>query len=314
MAKLKPLSAAINPGMNAINNSGTAELSKKMPVESIETMDVFQQLMPFNQKTVDAIASDMAEHGYDNSQPVHVWKEKGVLIDGYQRLAGAKQSGLYDIPVFEHSFQSDAEALTYAIKLQVNRRNLDDAGIVMAIEKLDNLKKSGRPSIDSTEEKGRSSEQLADLIGTNSRKVERVRSILKDGDEETVKALKQGDLSINKAYNKVHPVKQDLPEKTVSAAVSTEKSNKLDIDSSFSDFESAEADPLTDNSIEEEKKQAGGVLPGKPSKFEELLTAPLQKLAEYLHQMQISTFGDIDENRDTLTVEEWKEVLRSKHE
>jgi hypothetical protein len=311
MAKLKPLAAAVNPGMQTINNSGTEKLSKMVPVASIHVSSVFQELMPVNAKELAAITADMEAHGFDNSQPVHIWKEKNILIDGHTRLEAAKQVGLFDIPVYEHSFGYEKDALEYALKLQINRRNLDDAGMVTAIEKLDSLKRTGRPTADDTSEKGRSSEQLAELLGTNSRKVERVRSILKDGDEATVAAVKTGELSVNKAYNKIHPAKSPalpLPEPVPSKGIpvsgnedETPGNEAFDI----GPVESIGKDiPVTETAD----------LPGRPSYFEQLLTASLDGLAEMLHAMQTSSSTiHIDDNPDILTKEEWKAVLKAEH-
>jgi ParB family chromosome partitioning protein len=310
MAKLKPLSATVNPDMAELNNSGTKELSVMMPVSQIKLRPVFQELFPINDKDLQSITADIKEHGYDPSQPVHIWQEQNVLIDGHTRFAATKNAGLYDIPVYKHSFTSEQDALAYALRAQLNRRNLDDAGLFTAVAKMDSLKKTGRPTADSdADSKGKSSEQLAGMLGTSARKVEKARSVMKNADEETKKAVQSGDLSLNKAYNKVHskPDGEETGHEPDSGSI--DDSENMD---GIEDFTIEESDPLSMDNL---KFKSEDELPGSATMFEKLLTATLSDLAEMLHDMQTKSSSiHSDENPDILTVEEWKEVLRTDHE
>ena len=59
--------------------------------------------------------------------------------------------------------------------------------------------------------RSQSAQRTANLVGCNHRKVERIRKILKDGTPEIQDAVRNGKMTINKAYNvviKKPPVKR----------------------------------------------------------------------------------------------------------
>jgi hypothetical protein len=101
---------------------------------------------------LDAVVEAMHTWGYDQSQPVMVWEAGQALMDGHTRLKAAVQAGFEDVPVYCKSFETEDEALHYAIHLQRQRRNLTDAGIIRCIEALDRRKRQGE---DQAREKGR---------------------------------------------------------------------------------------------------------------------------------------------------------------
>lgn len=201
MAKLTALS---NIGKTSIANSGASELSVMVPIESINLKDEFKNLFPLNESMVKTIAKNIVSGSYDKSQPVHVWKAGMILIDGHHRLEAAKRAGLKEIPVFYHHFKDLEEALTYAIKLQTDRRNLSDAELLKILETLDQLKQVGRKALDSDKKSsGKSAELTAKKIGVSRSKVEKVRTIQNKASEEIKKAVEDGEMSINAAYNAV---------------------------------------------------------------------------------------------------------------
>src|SRR5208283_6099594 len=96
-------------------------------------------------------------------------------------------------------------AIEHAIQLQCHRRQLTDAELFRYMEIIDeryvpqrneNGKFAGAPNGAA----GKSSEATAKLLGTNSRKAERMRAIMDYGDPETVDAVKKSEMSVNKGY------------------------------------------------------------------------------------------------------------------
>ena len=85
---------------------------------------------------VSRISESIQKKGYDKSQPLHVWKEGMLLVDGHHRRLAAIKAGLREVPVFYHHFNSMEEALEYAILLQTDRRNLSDAEIYKTLQKV----------------------------------------------------------------------------------------------------------------------------------------------------------------------------------
>lgn len=177
-------------------NSGAETLAKLVKLSDIRVHEDFESLFMINSSVLAQIVSRMKKYGYDKSQPILLWKEEKILIDGHTRRLAAIECGFFDIPVYEHSFESLEDAIEYALGLQTARRNLTDAEIVNAMGKLDKLKKTGR----SDGEKGKSAEHLAETLGTSTTKIERARAIEKKASANIKEALASGEMSINQAY------------------------------------------------------------------------------------------------------------------
>ncbi len=103
----------------------------------------FSDLFPPKPLVLDAVVEAMTTYGYDQSQPIIFWDEGQVVTDGHTRLRAAQEAGIEDVPVHYKSFDTEEEALSYAIHLQRNRRNLTDAEVMRCIEALDRRKQRG---------------------------------------------------------------------------------------------------------------------------------------------------------------------------
>lgn len=164
--------------------------------------------MPFNGLfdvspfVVSAIKENMETNGFDPSKPIDVWKGQGIIVDGHTRLQAALQAGISKVAIYEHDFDDEDGALAYAIHNQRDRRNLTDAEIARCLEALDRRKPRGRKNelAPYGANLGKSSEETAKLMGIPPRQVERTRTVLAHGGEETKQAVRSGEKSINKAY------------------------------------------------------------------------------------------------------------------
>lgn len=182
-------------------------------VVEIKTHELFENLFPIQDHVLSQIEKDMRDGNYDFSQPIILatWEgqKAGVCIDGHTRLKAAEKVGIEEVPIFFHEFDTEEEALEKAIKLQRNRRNMTDADIISCIEILDKARPRGgdrrsveaksKASNDAIEKPAKSAEETANLLGISTTKVEKNRSVLKNGDPETIEAVKNGDMSMNKA-------------------------------------------------------------------------------------------------------------------
>ncbi len=186
-----------------------------MAVNRIKTKAPFNSLFPVDNGTVNAVAEHMKVNGYDQSQPIVLWKEKldedrkqAIVIDGHTRLLAAKKIGLSPVYVARVSFASADAALEYAIHNQRDRRNLTDADLLRCIEAVDERKprggdrkseavksKTSSEAIDS----GKSAEQTALIVGTSKTKVEKARTLLDYADEQTKQTVLDGKKSIHAA-------------------------------------------------------------------------------------------------------------------
>jgi len=197
-------------------NSGATVVAREVALDSIKLDTNFETLFPINQNVLTDVINRIKKYGYDKSQPLQVWKEKNILIDGHTRREAAKECGIKTVPVYEHSFSDITEAMEYTIGLQTARRNLTDAEIATAILKLDNLKNPGRKTETDTTTKGKSSEELAEKLGISARKIEKFRSVEKKAKPEIKKKVLEGGMTINAAYNATKEKKNSTKKHEVS--------------------------------------------------------------------------------------------------
>jgi ParB family chromosome partitioning protein len=204
---MKELSLMKEPEKMNLNNSGKIILSRLVNIRNIKTQKEFEELFPLIPANLEKIKRRMAEKEYDNSQPVHLWDKDGklVLIDGHHRLIAARELGITEIPGYFHYFESIEEAVEYAIALQVERRNLSDAELLIMIKVVDQLKIRGKGA---SGEKGKSAKRTAEILGTNASKIEKARIVEKYGDEEIKKKVASGELSLNQAYLEARTAKE----------------------------------------------------------------------------------------------------------
>lgn len=287
-------------------NSGAEVMAQRISLDKITVHPTFQSLLPINEKELANIVSDMEENGFDRSKPVCIWREENVLIDGYTRFTAAREAGLTEIYKYEMSFETEQQALEYAMKQQLNRRNLNDAGKLLLIEKLDNLRNPGRKSSDSDDEdepRGKSAQALAETLGIGTRTVERARHVLANADEETLEEVRSGKTSINQAAKKIKQQKDE--EKKAAAPVDApvpEEEPAPEFDWSDMDIDFDEVDNFDEDSAEE-KDEDVVPLQFQPTWYEHIMEFDLHHLAVYLASVQ---------QEDTLTVSQWEEKLKSR--
>jgi hypothetical protein len=180
----------------------------------IKTHETFENLFPIREELLKKIEEDMSRRQYDYSQPVILatWagQEEPVLIDGHTRLRAAIDMGIDQIPVFTHELGSEQAAIELAIHLQRNRRNMTDAEFFACVEALDKIRDRGgdrrSEQVKSTPQhcgnggRSASAKEMAQMLGCSPRKVEQARTVKNHADEETVKAVKSGEMSVNKGY------------------------------------------------------------------------------------------------------------------
>ena len=192
-----------------------------MDTLTIRTAAPFKNLFPIRENLLNEIAADMKQNGYDFAHPIIIWAgHKVTVVDGHTRLAAALKIGLTKVPITLKEFESEEEALQYAIKSQSHRRNLTDAELFNCISELDKRKRVGRPEKIPSREgiSGGSAENTAKLLKISRAKVERLRAVKDHGSETTKAAVASGKMTINKAYNQTMQDRrarriQEAPEK-----------------------------------------------------------------------------------------------------
>lgn len=179
---------------------------KMIDPNKLKTHELFSNLFSIDPEVLKAIADNMAVNGFDPSQPIVIWKEEQVILDGHTRDQAAINQKIKEVPVIELSFKTAEAALAYAVMRQRDRRQWSNAQIYHLISAVDhkepcgrkpkNVSGSGNIKIDTAAE-------TANLVGVGRTMVTQVRGINDHGDEEMIRAIKCGELSINAAYEEV---------------------------------------------------------------------------------------------------------------
>lgn len=146
-----------------------------------------------------------AKHGI--ILPLIVWKEKNILIDGYNRVRKCDELGLPLPAIIELSFADEQEAITFSRRLQIGRRNVDpDEVAKAAIRDTDTVKrakqaaqermKSGKkadPNLKSNEAKGDWMQHLANIYGVSRDRIYNIR-VIDEAEKDLEKARSKGRL------------------------------------------------------------------------------------------------------------------------
>lgn len=203
----KPLTAARNNLQQNLNNSNTSKLSVKMPVKELAEHldDEFVNLFSHTEETANHLAQSFLENGYDESQPVHYAyiedEDKSIVIDGMTRLHALQIADFFDVPVYKHTFKSRMDALMYAYRLQLDRRNLDDAQKLAAIEKMIQINPRSKD--------GSLAKYISSTLNMGERNVKKAINILKNADEETKQAVFRHEKTINQADKETQQKKEN---------------------------------------------------------------------------------------------------------
>lgn len=189
-------------------NTGTQFLSKLKRLDEIKINPDLSAVFDKDEKVLAAIIKSMTAEGYDDAEPVVLWKETGEIVDGHTRYEAAVKAGLYEIPVVERSFENFEEAKTYTEHRQFDRRNLTQAEIYERAVNLENAaEKTG---------KGRTSEKLAEELGVSASTIQHARTVEKKASDEVKQKVKNNEMTINQAYQTVRrkntPVKKEVLE------------------------------------------------------------------------------------------------------
>jgi ParB family chromosome partitioning protein len=168
---------------------------RMMRTTDIQTDPELASLFHINEETLEEITQSMKESGYDRAEPLVLWRGRNTVVDGHTRLQAALAAGIFEVPVEEKSFEDMNEAQWYAFRRQADRRNLTQAEIYKAATEL-----QAKLSRDGT---GRAAELLAKRLNVSASTLEHARVVEARADEQTIAAVKSGDMSINQAYRQV---------------------------------------------------------------------------------------------------------------
>lgn len=203
----------------------TQKISEKktLKIKDIVLIPEFQKLLVMEEDVLEKMKQSMKEEGFKSGHEIHIWKrgKEYILIDGHTRKTAWESLGNKTIPCIIHNFASLEEAKTFAIKEQINRRNLSGQALLDAVANFNFEKGKGHTS----GEKGKASEIIAKQIGVSTKTVEKTRVVLKEATPEQLEAIKKDELSMNQVFNQIREKRKEEnseKESDVSASAETE--------------------------------------------------------------------------------------------
>ncbi len=175
-----------------------------LPTEEVKICPELEKIFVKESATVEKIRKSMIADGFHPDEPLDIAQDKnGNIIgvaDGNTRLMIAKELGIPEVPVMHLTFENLEAAIIFAKSKQSKRRNLTQAEIYKIAMSLE--------PPETKDGSGRATENAAEEYGISSSTLEHARTVEKRADEETKNQLKNNDISINQAYQKVRKKKE----------------------------------------------------------------------------------------------------------
>lgn len=183
---------------------------KILKIKDIVLIPEFQKLLVMEADVLEKMRESMREEGFKPGHEIHIWKrgKEYILIDGHTRKCAWESLGNKTIPCIIHNFADIEEAKTFAIKEQINRRNLSGQALLDAVANFNFEKGKGNV----VGEKGKASEIIAKQIGVSAKTVEKTRLFLKEASPEQLEAIKKDEISMNQVYKQIQDKKKPKPE------------------------------------------------------------------------------------------------------
>ena len=183
---------------------------KTLKIKDIVLIPEFQKLLVMEADVLEKMRESRREEGFKSGHEIHIWKrgKEYILIDGHTRKCAWESLGNKTIPCIIHNFADIEEAKTFAIKEQINRRNLSGQALLDAVANFNFEKGKGNV----VGEKGKASEIIAKQIGVSAKTVEKTRLVLKEASSEQLEAIKKDELSMNQVYKQIQDKKKPKPE------------------------------------------------------------------------------------------------------
>lgn len=170
------------------------------------------------------------EKKYDPAKPIVLWKERpNTIVDGHHRYKICQEFGVEPATV-EESFSTLEDAIVYALKRQVEQRNLSAAQLVVIQEQINDIEqmraaaKEGQvrkplnsvpvPGTD-TKTTREVAKQIADKAGVDPSTVYGVHAVQKEGIPEINDMMVSGEVGVKTAKQFVKHVPDKQKQKEI---------------------------------------------------------------------------------------------------
>ena len=170
---------------------------------------------PLSDDEFDTLEQQILAEGI--REPLIVWEEREILVDGHNRFAIADKHGM-NFPVMHKSFADRMAVMVWMIDNQRGRRNLSkQAWLDLGFKRAEllkpraeaNLREGGRIGGEGGKPCQKSDKALdavdtlqeaADYAGVSRDTAAKYNAVIREADEDTREAMRSGQISINKAY------------------------------------------------------------------------------------------------------------------
>ena len=254
---------------NFFKNYKEGDIIKINPAE-IKKIPELQNVFRIDLDVKDRIKDDMSINGFSKAHPVHVFKweidgkEVLVLCDGYTRYTAATELNLDKIYAQVHTFKSINEAVLYSLKEQFNRRNIQDSELFKNFEILRQQEIDGRKL---------TAAEIGERLKKSKRHIFKLQEVFAKSTKEQLKAIRNGEASINQVYNEIknqenleeekheeEALKIEKEETEIAAANLTEEPTESDIEQNIQKTVQSELQKkhreLQDKELELKQKEA----------------------------------------------------------
>ena len=188
----------------------------------------------------------MKANGFDKSQPIII-DEDYAILDGNSRFMACQIAGITKVPVIIKKFESRKDALLYELGLQMNRRNIaDDSVLIDTYHTLAAMK-------DEEGNKLFTDVEIAEKLGVSPRQISKAKEVDLKANDELKDALKNGVISLNKAYNSMKEEMKAKEEPEVKSEEVTSAQAEVESETTEEHAEEKTASPATESSPKAKK-------------------------------------------------------------
>ena len=191
----------------------SSKTTKATDTPRFRIVSEFRHLLPdLTPEEYKALEDSLRSEGL--REPLIVWKEKGILVDGHNRLTICKKYGI-KYRIREKSFESKEAAKLWILDNQAGRRNMTTFQRIEAVLNLKDViaeqaKKNQQAGGGAVRKKVykpiRTDKMLGDRVGVSHVIIRKAESILeayhkRKIDEKVIDALRKGKAKISSIYN-----------------------------------------------------------------------------------------------------------------
>jgi len=160
-------------------------------------------LPPLDPDTYGRLRENMKLNGFINAFPIIVWQGENTIVDGHHRYKACQELGIEPV-VVEMPFESEEDAILFALEHQDSRRNLTETqkaeiavkcGLLREQSAAKRREASKMMPDRHQNKKGRAAEIVAEEMKISPRTINRVKRVHDQGSPKLQQMMTTGELS-----------------------------------------------------------------------------------------------------------------------